>query len=126
MKRVLIVEEGEGGSMGKEESSKFIELIRETLEEAFEKAQSYPGSGEKLAEVQVAKTAQDAEEIVRAGWANVVLFVSRGMGEKAEQLAKIYPRLRVIIFADLIPKGKVTWVLKSSLNRDLITEVISW
>jgi len=123
MKRVLIVKEGQWGSVKPEEYEEQIELYQRILDEA----KDY--KGEKAAKVEVVATAEKAEKIIKTAPLNdkidVVIFISRGMEWIAEKFAATYPRTRVIVFTGLIPEGKVIWLQKSAtIGGETIRDIV--
>ncbi|MDO8424364.1 MAG: hypothetical protein Q7S70_00310 [bacterium] len=116
MLRVLIVQEGQWGSVPKENYLEIVEMYKRVLEEAEESCGS-EGKKQKEAEVTIVATASDAERIIKGAplntEVNAVVFVSRDMEDVAEILAATYPKLRVVVFTGLIPDGKVVWVSKA-------------
>lgn len=119
--RVFIVKEGSWGSVEAESYQGQIEMYRRTLEEAKD------SRGDKLADVKTIETAKEAEERAKME-ADVVVFISRGMGEKAERLAKAFPRVKVIVFTGAIPEGKVIWVSKGWVDsrKEICDIVLRW
>ena len=103
--RVFIVKEGQWGSVKPEEYKSIIELYKRVLERALD------ARGNKMATVEIIETAKEAEKRAEME-ADVVVFISCGMGEEAERFAKSFPRIKVIVFTGDIPKGKVIWVSK--------------
>ncbi len=112
MKTVLIVAEGSWGRMkeGDKGYKEEIQYYTTFLEAA--KSPRLGGGEEKAATVKVVPTAEVAEEMIKSGGVDAVVFISRGMEVVAEQFAGAYPETRIVVFTGLIPKGKVIWVNK--------------
>lgn len=103
MQKVLIVKEGRW-VVKTESYQELVEMYKKVLDRAEDE-------GNKMAMVEIIGTAKEAEK--RAEMADVVVFVSRGMEDEAEKLAKAFPRLKVIVFTGDIPQSKVIWVNKT-------------
>ncbi len=117
-KRVLIVKEGQWGWVEPEEYQELIKLYTGILEEAKDSL------GNQLAQVTIVDTIKEAEARIRME-ADVVVFVSRGVEEEAERIAREHPKIRVIVFTGLIPGGKVVWVQKTwAASRESIQNII--
>lgn len=122
MQKVLIVLEGQWGSVKPESYKDTVEAFKLALDKA---KVSLGGEEEKAAETTIVETVKEAEELVRRGGIHVLMFISRGMERKAEELAARYPKTRIIVATGLIPEGKVVWLNKWWLSSgDNIREII--
>ncbi len=115
-KRVFIVKEGHWGSVEPKEYLEQIEIFKEVIESAEDSL------GKKLAQVTIIETAKEAQEKVTGS--DAVIFISRGMERVAEKMASENPRVRVVVFTGLIPKGKVIWFDKGWFDRKAIQNVV--
>jgi len=125
MRRIVIVKEGQWGTVTREEYEQFIELLKRSLEEI--KTKNYTtGQEEKAAEVVVIDTAQEVKNLLKKNkWAvDILMFVSRGMESVAEKIAAEYPRIRVVVFTGFIPDGKVIWFTKTWITQATLRSLL--
>ncbi len=116
-KRVFIVKEAPRGSVKAESYQEQIEMYQRHLD----KAKDF--RGKKAAQVAVV-TAEEAEKRIKME-VDVVVFISEEMELQAEKIARENPKVRVIIFADDIPEGKIVWAPKSATaDRELIQDIV--
>lgn len=116
--KVIIVKEGQWGSVPPRDYSRVIGMCERLLK----------GAG---AEVCIVETAQDAREILRLGKVVSVIFISRGAYPEAGILAKDFPDLKVIILSGLDPlpgelHENITWLHKGQFSEyDLVEAVLN-
>lgn len=117
MKRVLIVQEGQWGSVQKDDYQKFTDWCVEILSDV------KTAAGEKEAIVEVVATAAEAEVKIRLEALNqktdVVIFLSRSMGGIAKEFTAKFPEKKIIVFTGLIPKDQVIWINKLWISSRL-------
>lgn len=127
-KKVIIVNAGGFGELSakKGDYDGIIAPIKEALEE--EQESSFGTGKEKPAEVTVVKTLKEAEEKVAfgsLGYANVVVFITRGMLSEAKKIKATYPRVKVVVMTGLLPEDEVVLIDKTWLcSRRSIREHI--
>ena len=123
MEKVLIVREGQWGSVEKETYEVFIQTVQEAIQEV---ETTRHGEKEKAAEVVLVESAEMAKVMIKTREIAAVVFISRGMELQAERLAQKYPRTRVVVFTGLIPEGKVRWIDKGWIpsKRDIARFVL--
>lgn len=98
MKKVLIVQEGQGKGEIAKAYQEEIGVYKRVLDRA--------------AEVKVVETAEEAERMVERHEADILIFITSRMRRKAEELAKKFPRVWVYVFTAEIPGGEVRWMDK--------------
>lgn len=109
MKKVAIVSQGEWGTVSRAKGS--YDYFERYLHEIADLAVEGPEPDRrKAAESQIFISLENA-----LGWLNgygVMVFTTRGMEAKAEEIAQKHPDIRVILFSGLIPSGRVVYVDK--------------
>ena len=95
MKRVVIVKEGEWGTLrqARGDYNAWIGLLERAIKDAGDEAT-----------VDLIRTFMEAEAEVKKGRVDVLVFISRGMINVAEKIKKAWPALRVVIFSGLPPQ----------------------
>ena len=119
-RRVVIVDDGQWGSVKREkgEYDAVVEYLSRTLKAVVNQ------EGERQAEVEVVKTTEGGL-LWLGGTGGIMIFVTRGMLEKARRVAKEYRHIRVILFTGDIPEGEIIFLNKSSLpNREDLANLV--
>ena len=118
-KRVVIVQEGEWGHLERESYDHWIQHIVDELG----RVKEYGGF-----KVQVVATHNDVLEIFKNGHRPaVIIYVSRGMQQMAEEISAMYPQTRIMVFTRQIPEGKVIWIDKIWLgSKNLLVDLMSF
>lgn len=126
MKKVLFVSEGQWGTAEPQEYRDLIDIYVCCLSAAKREFSSCSGKkGDKEAVVQVMATSAEAEEKIREERINVVIFISRSMGDVAKKLAEIFPSTKIIVLTGLIPEGEVIWVNKAWISDpQFLTKIV--
>ncbi len=120
MKRIIIIQEGQWGSLKHEDYQDFVDYLVNILSNIKREFDGcFSKKGEKEAVVEVVATSAEAEAQIRQQAANaridIVIFVSRDMSTTAERFAKMFPKTKIMVFTGLIPDGQVVWVDKKWL-----------
>lgn len=117
-RRVFIVREGSWGRVEAESYQKQVEFYRRALEGTKD------SMGGKAARVTVIDTIAEAERRLEME-ADVVVFISRGVEQAAERIARENPRVRVVVFTASIPEGKVVWADKAfTADPQMVEQIV--
>lgn len=114
--KVIIVKEGQWGSLEPKDYVWVVKRCKECLERA---------GGEVL----VVETAQDARESLQQDQTFSVVFVSRGAYPAAKSLANDFPKTRIVILSGLLPLGEenqenIIWLTKEGLFTGALVEAV--
>ncbi len=119
MKRVVIVNKGSWGGTDKGSYASWIRALIRTIK-GFERVNEFTRSREKMAEVQVVDSLEEAVEKKP----DLLIFISRGIIDEAKGLNKIYPQILMILFTGLPPKEELIILQKTWLNPDLMHDIL--
>lgn len=115
-KKVAIVHEGEWGmlSQSRGDYGDWVAIVKEAIEEA-----------EEAPEVRVVK--KTGEALSWLDGRGVIIFVTRGMVYRAEEITEEYPQMRVILLTGLPPRGiteKVIIINKGEFNKERFQKIV--
>ena len=130
-RRVFIVKEGgsHGMSAEKGDYDRFVGELLRILRIELPKPGTNGKESERLCEVAVVPSTEEAlNELAGSYFRGVLVFVSKGMLWKAEQIKKAHRDLRVVVFSGTSPENEVLTISKAVLPFPALVEdaVLTW
>lgn len=122
MKKVIIV--NAGGFLGRSAEAGDYDNYVATLKDVLETSHS-PEEKQKAAEVEVVSSGEQVMTKIETEAIDVLVFVSRSMLRKAEEIQAAHPRLKVVLFTGAFPERQVIvidkgWMMGNDAIRNLI------
>ncbi len=113
--KIVIVNEGQWGWGVEDERSydNLVEIFTLALRKAEKKS---PGTKkiEKIADVRLVGGADDALKMLKNGFGiDCLIFNSRSMISMAREIKKDYPRVKILVFTELIPDNEIVILNKA-------------
>ena len=129
--KVVIVTSGAWGKVTDEEYRRYVNVLKRHIAEANETHKKLMHTDIDQYEVGEVKSPDNAIAKLRA-WDHdmiprgILVFVTRGLAEKAEEIAAKYPELKVFVFTGLIPDRKVRYINKTwACDSNSIGDILS-
>jgi len=129
--KVVIVTSGAWGKVTDKEYRRYVNILKRHIAEANEAHKKLTHTDIDQYEVEEVKSPDYAIAKLRA-WDHdmiprgILVFVTRGLAEKAEEIAAKYPELKVFVFTGLIPDKKVRYIKKTwACDSNSIGDILS-